>query len=173
MISVAEISDRLAARVEALVRELLPSARREGPYMKVGSVDGEAGASLVVYCQGSRQGKWQDFAGEGHGDLLNLIAAVNRYSAKADAVAYAKTFLGIVDDWSGRDAPRVSAAELARRAEEARARAEARVAEDAKERAAKIRGAQALFLHEGSVGLAGTAAERYLTGRGLAMGPVR
>lgn len=170
MISVAEIEARLRDRVEALARELLPNARREGPYLKIGSIDGEPGQSMVIYLQGAKQGRWSDFAGSGGdaaGDMLDLIAATKGLHEKRDAVAWAKDWLGIVDAWSPRDAVRPSAAEMARRAADARARAEARAADDARDKAAKIRGAKALFLNAAAVPVKDTPAEWYLRGRGL------
>lgn len=174
MISVAAISDQLRDRCEELVRELLPAAKRDGPYLKVGSVMGEAGSSLVIHLNGQRRGKWTDYAGGdgAHGDMLDLIGAVHGFHAAADRVAWAKQWLGIHDDWSPRDAVRPNPEELARRAEDARARAEAAQAEEAKERAAKMKGARALYLHRLARPIAGTPVEAYLRGRGLSHDPL-
>lgn len=166
MISVADIEDRLRAQCEDLVRHILPAARKEGPYLKVGSIYGEAGSSLVIYTQGHRRGRWTDFAADTYGDMLDLIGAVMNLTEKRAAVAFAKQWLGIVDNWSPADAVRPSPAEMERRAAEARARAEAQQKAEAETRAAKIRGAVALYLR-GGPSIKGTPAEYYLQGRGL------
>lgn len=171
MISVETIEQRLRDQVESLARELLPAARREGPYLKVGSLHGEAGSSLVIYLQGAKQGRWTDFAdGDAHGDMLDLIGAVLGLN-KGQSVAWAKDWLGIRDEWSGKPGqrPQVSPDELARRAEEARRRREVQAAKELAERGQKIRRAKALFLNTGRP-LAGTPAEYYLLNRGLEQG---
>ena len=170
MISVPDIEARLRDRVEALARELLPAAVREGPYLQVGSLSGEAGQSLKINLQGHNQGRWRDYAGDDHGDMLDLIAAVQGFDTKGAAVAWAKAWLGIVDDWSPKDAPRPNPEELARRAADARARAQAQAEKAAAERAAKIKGAKALFLS--GMAIADRPAAHYLRGRGLDMGPL-
>ncbi len=171
MISVGEIEQRLRDRAEELGRQLLPNARREGHYLKVGSIDGEEGGSLVIEIGGAKQGTWRDYAGTEYGDMLDLIQAAQRLGGKGEAVAWAKGFLGLADDWSPKT-QRPDPAELARRAEDARARAATRAARDADERAAKMRGARALFLNDKSGPVAGSAAEAYLQGRGLSAAPL-
>lgn len=169
MLSVSDIAQRLRDQVQALALQLLPNARREGNYLKVGSVQGEPGGSLVIYLAGSQQGTFRDFAGTDHGDMLDLIEITQGLADKGAAVGWAKEFLGIADEWTP-EARRAAPEELARRAEEMRARGEARAAKDAEEKAAKIRGAKALYLKGGPI--AGTPAERYLLGRGLTKQPL-
>lgn len=176
MLSVAEIEQRLRDRTESLVRELLPNVSREGHYLKIGSPNGEPGDSLVINLSGPYQGRWRDYvpisAKVESGDMLDLIAAVYGLAGKGEAVAWAKDWLGIVDQWSPAGSVKPNEAELARRAEEARARQAAQAATAEQEREAKMRGARALFLHEKAVPIAGTPAEAYLVGRGLSKAPI-
>lgn len=169
MLSVADIEQKLRDQVQGLALQLLPNAKRDGNYLKVGSIQGEPGGSLVIHLQGSNQGLWQDYAGTDRGDMLDLIEITQGLADKGAAVAWAKDFLGLADEWTG-PARQLSAAEKAARAEEARARMAARQAEEAKEREAKIRGAKALYLHRLAVPIAGTPVEAYLRGRGLLPG---
>jgi hypothetical protein len=161
MISVSDIEARLRARAEELAHELLPAARREGAYCKAGSIDGEAGNSLVLYLAGERRGKWRDYASDEHGDMLDLIAATQRLESKAAAVAWAKAWLGIED--TPRKAP--SSAERLEASERHRARVLAQQKREAEERASKIQSAKALYLAPGSVAIAGTPVEWYLRRR--------
>ena len=170
MISVSEIEEQLRARCEDIARQLLPAARKEGAYLKVGSVFGEAGGSLVICLQGQKRGRWNDWAADTHGDMLDLIEQALGLPSKREAVAWAKQQLGIHDQWTG-SAVKPCPEELARRAEDARQRAEQRAQEDARDKAAKIRGAKALFLHKGSIDMGDTPAALYLQGRGLRSGP--
>lgn len=167
MMSVSDIEQKLRDRCEGLVRELLPAARQEGPYLKIGNIHGDAGGSLVVWLTGPKQGKWTDFAADEHGDMLDMIAQVHGFHGKGDAVAWAKQWLGIVDSWSPRDAVRPDPAEQARRAQVARDALAAREAEDAKLRAAKIKRAKGLYLS--AVALADTPVEAYFRNRGLVL----
>ena len=57
-----DISRQLAARVDGLVRDLLPGGHREGHEWRCGSVAGEPGNSLGVHLTGSKAGVWSDFS---------------------------------------------------------------------------------------------------------------
>jgi hypothetical protein len=171
MISVGELEARLRERAEELVAQLLPAARREGNYCKVGSVEGDEGASLVVYLAGERRGRWQDFAGTDHGDMLDLIEAAQHLAGKGEAVAWAKRWLGIADDWRRERPPTPDERRAA--AEATRQKTAARHQREIEERANSIRRAKALYLGRGAVPIDGTPAEAYLRGRLLEPAVVR
>jgi hypothetical protein len=67
---------KLAEQVDALVTELLPSARRNGGYWSIGNLAGDAGSSLYIHRSGAKVGKWTDTATGEFGDLLDLINQV-------------------------------------------------------------------------------------------------
>lgn len=169
--SVSSIEEELRDNAESIGRELLSGAHKEGAYLKAGSIMGNPGGSLVLNLQGNRAGLWRDYAGTDHGDMLDLIQQSQGLD-KAGAVAWAKDRLGIVDDFRP-GAPKPDAAALAARAAELAARQRERAAKDAVDKAARIRGAKALYLSPGPDGsrpIAGTPVEAYLTGRKLAAG---
>lgn len=169
MLTVGDIEQRLRDRVEQLAGELLPAARRDGNYLKVGSVMGEAGQSLAIELAGSGKGWWRDYAGTDHGDMLDLIRATRGLADKGAAVAWAKQWLGIDDSWErGKPAAKIDPAEMAKRAEEARSRAEERQQRESAERAQKIKRARGLFLSGEAI--EGSPAEAYLQGRSLDAG---
>jgi len=92
-LSAAEIKAALAERIEQLVEGLLPNAYRDGRCLRVGSVRGEAGQSLVIYLDGSRRGQWKDFAEPArYGDGIDLIAAV-RGIELVDAMDWSEEWL--------------------------------------------------------------------------------
>ncbi len=83
----------LAMRVDVLVPDLLPAARRNGGYWSVGSLAGEPGGSLYVHRSGPRLGKWKDAATGQHGDMLDLIQETQGGDLKA-ALDWADAWLG-------------------------------------------------------------------------------
>lgn len=174
--SVAEIAERFNALAKSLSKELLPNGHLSGNHWMASGIDDTGkSASLYVHLSGPRIGHWSDagnaLPGEDRGDMLDLLALKRHGGDRKAAIADAKARLGIVDNWS-KDAPRPSQAELQARAEQARQREEARAAEEAQERAGKMRGARALYLHEAAKPIAGSIAERYLVNRGLSCEPL-
>lgn len=170
MRSVAEICELLNDQAATLAPDLLPNGRRAGDkWMASGIADTGRSESLYVHLSGEKIGKWFDMgnaaAGEDKGDMLDLLRLVRGFGSVSDALQEAKRMLGIHDTFMpNRPAP--SQEDLDRRAAEARARAEKRETDEAETRALKARRAVALYL--GGKTIAGTPAEAYLIGRGLA-----
>lgn len=171
MWTVTEIADKLNAQAESLAAELLPNGRKAGnKWMASGIADTGRSESLFVHLSGPAIGHWRDMgncpAGEERGDMIDLLR-LKLGLDNVGAVQEAKRRLGIDDAFvPGQRGP--DAAELERRAAEARKRAEARDAAEAESRAAKARGAKALYLRGSPI--AGTAAEAYLLNRQLSKG---
>lgn len=168
MIEVAEIAAKLNARAVSLVSELLPNGRRAGNVWQFSGIpDSGQSWSAWLYLQGPQIGHWEDrggcAAGEDKGDMLDLVRLRLCGGDKAEAVAWAKRELGIEDRWT--PGARQDPAEKARRAEEARQRQLAAEEAHAAEREKKAKNARRLFLT--GAPSAGTAAEKYLRGRGL------
>lgn len=90
----AEINAALLPRAEQLCANLLPGGRREGREWIAGSTGGEKGKSLKVVLEGTKAGRWKDFASDEGGDLLQLIA-LNRGTDTKGAADYARDFLGL------------------------------------------------------------------------------
>lgn len=170
MIPVSEICERLNARAGELAPELLPNGHRSGNYwMASGIADTGRSNSLAVPLKGAAAGHWRDHgncaAGEEKGDMLDLIELRLFPGDKKRAVEWAKSYLGIEDDFQPGTRPQPSQEELRRRAELAQQRAEARERELQAEREKKAKRARHLFLGAGP--LAGTPAEIYLRGRAI------
>ena len=75
----ADLARRLARNAEAVCRHYLSNGHREGRYWLVGDVANTPGRSLFVRLSGPDRGKgaagkWTDAATGEHGDLLDLIA---------------------------------------------------------------------------------------------------
>lgn len=97
-ISISELSAMLSQQVDSVVPAILPHAVREGHEWRVGSVYGEAGRSLAIHRSGARQGVWCDFSSNDlRGDIMDLIAHAVCGGDKAQAVKWAKGFLGLAD----------------------------------------------------------------------------
>lgn len=175
LISVAEIAERINAEAATLAAELLPNGTRsQNKWMCSGIADHGGSESMWVNLSGPKIGQWFDAgncaADEQKGDMIDLLRLKVCGGDKGRAVAEAKRRLGIVDSWSPKDASTPSPAEREAAASAARSRLEARQAEDAREKAARIRGAKALYFHDQARPIAGTPAEAYLLGRGLTWG---
>jgi len=92
-----EISDlkrELSLRAQGVAEHLLPNGRKESSEWRVGSTDGEKGASLGVHLTGAKAGVWSDFATGKGGDLLDLWREVKGVSL-TEAMNQAADFLGI------------------------------------------------------------------------------
>lgn len=165
--SVADIEQELRDNAESIARQCISNGQTEGDYFKAGDVYGGPGDSLVVYLKGARAGLWRHYAGTDSGDMLDLIEKSQGCRNKGEAVAIAKGWLGIEDEWQGGKPPQIDHAERERRAQQLRAMKEQRQQKQATEREAKMRGARALYLARDTRPIAGTPAEAYLTGRGL------
>lgn len=148
----ADIAAALVNRAEDLAAELLPGGHRDGQCWRAGSVAGEAGASLAVVLGGARRGRWRDFSTDEGGDLLDLIAACRDLSL-AEVLEWA-------GDWLGQGV-------MPARQPVAVRRAPAPASPSKADRIAR--------LLVRAVPIAGTPAEIYLKGRGLApagLGPL-
>lgn len=99
-----ELSERMADNVSGIVQHLLPKGRKASGEWKVGSTGGEEGQSLSVRLTGVKKGRWKDFASGEGGDLIDLWAATRGLSI-AEAIAEAKSYMGIRDDMPRREAP--------------------------------------------------------------------
>jgi hypothetical protein len=152
---------------EDLARELFPAGRLDGPHWRVGSLDGEPGQSMAITVRGAKKGLYKDFsagAGENGGDMLDLVRRARCGGDMAEAVRWAKSWLGI------SDAP-VSQASARRDREAAeRRRAAERAAEEAETKKRRAR-AQAIYL-EARPALRGTPAADYLAGRGVSLAAI-
>lgn len=92
----ATISAMLAARIDVLVPEILPGARRQGHEWVVGSVAGEPGGSMSIHASGGdKAGVWADFSTGETGDALDLVAAVLTRGDSKQAFKWALGWLGL------------------------------------------------------------------------------
>ena len=94
----AELSERLAAKAQAVCRHYLPAGRREGRYWMVGDVAGTPGRSLYVRLFETDRGaigNWVDAATGEHGDLVDLIRLNQRHGRLADTLDEAEHFLSL------------------------------------------------------------------------------
>lgn len=102
-----ELARALVGRgVEETCRWIAPGApwKHVGQCLRVGSVAGDEGDSLGVNLTGDLIGRWRDYAGADHGDLLDLAVQMRRLQAPdPDRVTLgtimrdAQTWLGLGD----------------------------------------------------------------------------
>lgn len=90
-----QVAERLSRNIEALVWELLPAGRKENGCWRIGSLAGEAGASMSVVLTGPKRGRWRDFASGEGGDALDLVAECRFQGDRQDAFAWAQQWTGI------------------------------------------------------------------------------
>ena len=96
----SDLARQLARNAESVCRHYLPQGRRQGRYWLIGDIEGTPGRSLFVRLTGpdagkGAAGKWTDAATGEHGDLLDLIAANQRFASLADTLDEARRFLSL------------------------------------------------------------------------------
>lgn len=91
---IKELNKLLTDRVEDVCYLLYPSGHVEGNYFMLGGVDGEQGRSLRVYLNGENRGRWRDYAGDDHGDLVDLWMLSRRIGVK-EALIEIKNYIGV------------------------------------------------------------------------------
>lgn len=97
MLTVSEISNRLAEKTLAVCLMLLPGGKEIRSEYVCGSINGGEGDSLKVHLNGGHEGHWKDWANpEHHGDLLDLWR-LTRNISQGEAIQQAKAYLGIQD----------------------------------------------------------------------------
>lgn len=163
LLPVDQIVAMLQARVDTLVRELLPAGHRDGhEWREARTTQGGLGDSLSVHLgHGDRCGVWMHGAAGESGDLIDLITYLRTNGSKKDAIAWAKAWLGL----DGANAQALAQHQAA--AQQRIAHDTAADAEDAEKRR---RAAHAIYLAASPLEAAVSPAEIYLAGRGL---PVR
>ncbi|WP_027521947.1 toprim domain-containing protein [Bradyrhizobium sp. Ec3.3] len=143
----SELAHRLAREAEAVCRHYLSNGRRQGRYWMVGDARNTPGRSMFVRLMASPKGpagKWTDAATGEHGDLLDIIRESCGLVDFRDVAGEARRFLNLP-----RSAPAPSS----------------KVAHN-KALAGSPEAAVRLFAMSRLV--AGTLAEAYLRGRGIA-----
>jgi hypothetical protein len=154
-VDIRELVALLAARAPELCQAVFPAGVREGREWRVGSLAGEAGRSLAVHLGGERAGIWADFASGECGDALDLVAQAMCRADKAEAIKWARSWLGL----DGNDAAALERSLAARRRQ---AEAPPAPADGGDRRDGAFR----LWL-AAQEKLAGTPVDRYLAGRGI------
>lgn len=96
----SDLSSRLAQRAEAVCKHYLSNGVRSGNYWLVGDVQNCPGRSLFVRLVGPEKGRdaagrWCDAATGEFGDLLDVIAHSQGYSAFSDVAHEARRFLSL------------------------------------------------------------------------------
>jgi hypothetical protein len=153
----ADVSRLLAERIDSLVLDLLPGGRRFGNLWRAGSLAGEPGQSLAVHLAGAKRGRWNEFAGEEHGDALDLVVAVKGGGDFRRGIDWARHWLGIAE---------LDVDEKRRRLDRAAESAAAERQRGSAEKAEHQRQAVAIW-HESRPLAPGDPVDRYLQGRGI------
>jgi hypothetical protein len=162
LIDVKEIEALLEQRIESLVNEVLPNARKEGKEMCVGSIHGEPGQSLRIHIGGSKRGWWRDFGAgdQDKGDALKLVAAVLFGGDIKRAVPWSKGWLGLDDS----DPAKIERVKL-----QAKAHVEEKARDAAAEEERARQGARRRW-HQGKALVRGDLVATYLARRGIDLG---
>lgn len=158
MIEIADLVRGLAARIESLVREIMPAGRKLGSEWVDADVPAGKGSTLSVHLTGSKAGVWSHFSAAVSGDALDLVAYVKFGGDKKQAYHWARAWLGL---WDGKTQP-------LRRAPSTAPAPPPSSDDDSAENEKRRKWAQALYLR-GQPSISGTAAEWYLKGRAIDM----
>lgn len=90
----SDIAEKLANQAEAVCKELLPNGSIVGNKYCIGDIHGNKGQSLKINLFGSKCGKWYEFNGGQHGDLIDLWAHCKNLEL-SDAYNEACEWLGV------------------------------------------------------------------------------
>jgi hypothetical protein len=153
-----ELKRRLGDRIDDVIAQLYPNARRAGNFWYMGSVQGEPGGSLGVWRRGAKRGEWCDFTSRQGGSALGLVIEAMG-GDKRRGIEWAAAFTGAAS--VNTETPQ----ERAAREDKARRRREALDREEARARERKSRAAQGHFVSAQPI--AGTPVEAYLAGRAI------
>lgn len=96
----SDLAARLAKQTEAVCKHYLSNGTRSGNYWLVGDVNNSPGRSLFVRLTGPERGRgaagrWSDAATGEFGDLLDVIAQSQGYSAFSEVAHEARRFLSL------------------------------------------------------------------------------
>src|SRR3954471_13593831 len=91
-----DIARLLARSIDSLVRDLLPSGKREGHEWCVAAISSPFGCSVSVRLTGSKAGVWSAWAAGIGGDALDLVRAILDVDM-AEALRWSRRWLGIDD----------------------------------------------------------------------------
>jgi hypothetical protein len=164
LVSLEEIKEELIRRIGSVIDRYAPAVQesytRKGQYFTLnpGRADRSVG-SFVVHVSGRKQGRWTDFATGQSGDLIDLIALRLGCNLK-EAVAEARTFLGLETETPEQRQKRLKADEDAKKRRQETEREAAKHLERGRKAAA------ALWL-SGEPKIEGTPVDLYLRGRGI------
>ncbi len=157
LMDIADLSAMLAGRIENLCMHLLPNGVRDGHEWRIGSLAGEAGRSMAVRIRGATAGVWKDFASGEAGDALDLVAGVLFHDDKAEAVKWARSWLGV---------DQLDPARLAQKRREVRAEAD-RKEKEARDQADKMLSSARRLWHMAQPEILKTPVYHYLLLRGI------
>jgi hypothetical protein len=152
MIEIGEIVRMLAQRADSLARELLPAGKKEGKEWVCKDAPG-FGGKVTVCTSGAKAGWFLDCGTMKGGDALDLVARTQCAGNKAEALRWARGWLGLGEARPGGRAAAVAPPPP---------RDQERERREAEERRQKGRG-----LWAAGVPIVGTPAEVYLAGRGI------
>lgn len=158
LVSLDALKHGLASRVDQLVPQLFPNARRDGPHWRMGDIHGAPGQSLAIRRLPGPMavGSWHDFAVGQGGDVIDLVAAGACHGDIGDAIKWARRWLGHDEmDPEQRRRAEANAARLRQKSEADAARAIEQ----------RRRAGVAIWLAGGRI--EGTRAEAYLAGRAI------
>jgi len=156
LVSIDLIKFELNARLDSLVMQLYPAARKDGPEWRLGDLSGRPGQSLAIHRMGNRAGWWKDFSSGEGGDVIGLIQHGACGGDIKRAIAWAK-------DWLGMGNGSIDPVDRKRREKEADRIKAAQAEEERQAREKRRRAAMRYYLE--ALPLPGTPGERYLIGR--------
>jgi len=134
-LTIPEIANMLRPSAETIARQLLPGGKRVGREWHCSGSNSPIGEAIGVVLSGSKQGLCCFFGSNRGGDLIELAQEVLGLD-KAGAVSWAKQWLGLPNNERRADPELIE--ERRREAEERR---KARDAEQARERADRLKSA--------------------------------
>lgn len=69
----SEVKEAIASKLDVIIKDIYPEAKKNGKEFRVGSLSGEKGSSLSISTDPKKMGAFIDHNGSGSGDLFDIL----------------------------------------------------------------------------------------------------
>tara|TARA_R110002153_G_scaffold7380_8_gene33154 strand:- start:2910 stop:4787 length:1878 start_codon:yes stop_codon:yes gene_type:complete len=69
----AEVKQAIGPKLDVIIKDIFPEARKDGREFRIGSLSGDKGTSMSISTDPSKMGAWIDHNGDGSGDLFDIL----------------------------------------------------------------------------------------------------
>jgi len=71
----AEVKAAISHKLDRIIKDIFPKAKKDGREFRIGSLSGDEGKSMSISTDPTKMGAWYDHNGSGEGDIFNILEA--------------------------------------------------------------------------------------------------